>query len=78
LVPEGRQLRALREGLGLSQDVLAKRAHISRTMVGEVERGERADEAARLRMAEVLAALGQRKGLLPAEAAEASSQPVAA
>ena len=69
LVPEGRQLRALREGLGLSQEALARRARLSRSMVGEVERGERAEETARLRMAEVLAALGQRKGLLPSEAA---------
>lgn len=36
----GRVLRAWREELGLSQEALAHRAHVDRTWVGTIERGE--------------------------------------
>lgn len=38
----GRQIRALREEAGLSQDALASAAGLSRVFVGSIERGEHA------------------------------------
>ena len=37
----GEQIRALREAKGLSQEELAFRAHVHRTYLGGIERGER-------------------------------------
>ena len=34
-------MRALRKGLGLSQEALADAAHIDRSHMGKIERGER-------------------------------------
>jgi len=41
LVKLGKNIREIREGLGLSQEDLALNADLDRTYVGGVERGER-------------------------------------
>lgn len=69
----GDAVRARRLELGLSQDVLAERAHVHRNYLGEVERGER--NVALANILQIAAALGTPAADLvaAAEAAMADS-----
>lgn len=58
----GTKVRVLREAAGLSQEALAERAHLHRTYVGSLERGER--NVAVLNLWMLAAALGCEPGEL--------------
>ncbi|HEU5314827.1 MAG TPA: helix-turn-helix domain-containing protein [Chloroflexota bacterium] len=55
--PNGEELRARREAVGISQRDLAAASGLSRGLVAEVERGRRRHVLTRLRISETLAAL---------------------
>ena len=59
--PNGEELRARREGVGISQRDLAAAAGLSRGLIAEVERGRRRHVLTRLRISETLASLERSK-----------------
>ena len=59
--PNGEELRARREAIGISQRDLAAASGLSRGLVAEVERGRRRHVLTRLRISETLASLERSK-----------------
>ena len=59
--PNGEELRARREAVGISQRDLAAASGLSRGLVAEVERGRRRHVLTRLRISETLASLERSK-----------------
>lgn len=58
----GSNIRRLRQRMGLSQEALADSAHLHRTYVGAIERGERNVSAENI--AKIAAALGTEPHIL--------------